>query len=407
MAGKSRKDHRGRVLPPNVSQKSDLRYIWRKVIDGTKHTITDNDLNNLKKRIIDREAQIQNGTYLEPSKLTLNEWFYKWINIYKGNLEHSTRVSYRESWKSYVRDSKIGNMKISKIKRMHIVELLKELSEEKDLATATVHNVHIVIHGCLSDAMEDGLIQSNPAQGAFSKIKHKEPNKREALTIRQQEKFVNFIANSDIFKIHMPMFAFFLGTGARFGEMAGLTWKDIDLQKNVISINHAILYGKINGKMAHYASTPKSKAGIREIPIIPELKKQLLMQRQYDFLTGIHGNAIIDGYTDFVFHTRTGKPYTEAGVNAIISRIIKNYNVQETFRAQEEKRDPELLPNFSPHILRHTFCTRFCENENNIKAIQKIMGHRKISTTMDIYTHVTEEKSQSVMQDLSGKIKIC
>ena len=177
--------------------------------------------------------------------------------------------------------------------------------------------------------------------------------------------------------------------------------------ENVISVNHTVLYGKVNGKMQLYISKPKTAAGIREIPIIPELRKQLLMQKQYDLATGQHGNAIIDGYTDFVFHTSTGKPHTETGVNAIITRIVKNYNEQEIVRAKKEHREPVLLPNFSPHILRHTFCTRFCENESNVKAIQKIMGHRKISTTMDIYTHVTEEKAQSVMEELAGKIKIC
>ena len=98
MAGKSRKDHRGRVLPPNVSQKADLRYIWRKTIDGTRYTITDNDLNTLKKKIIEKEAQIQNGIYSEPSKVTLNEWFYKWIETYKGNLRQSTKGNYTGLW---------------------------------------------------------------------------------------------------------------------------------------------------------------------------------------------------------------------------------------------------------------------------------------------------------------------
>ena len=68
---------------------------------------------------------------------------------------------------------------------------------------------------------------------------------------------------------------------------------------------------------------------------------------------------------------------------------------------------PELLPKFSAHILRHTFCTRFCENESNIKVIQEIMGHHDIKTTMDIYSHVTKEKSREVMDELGKKIRIC
>lgn len=65
---------------------------------------------------------------------------------------------------------------------------------------------------------------------------------------------------------------------------------------------------------------------------------------------------------------------------------------------------PVLLPHFSAHNLRHTFCTRFCENESNLKVIQSVMGHKDISTTMDIYAEATEEKKQEIMASLQGKI---
>jgi len=407
MTGRNRKDHRGRVLPPNVSQKSDLRYIWRKTIDGHQYVLTDNDLNELKKKIVRKESEIQNGIYSQPTKITLNEWFYKWMDLYKGNLKITTRENYFSGWKNYVYNSPLGSMQISRIKRIHLIEFYKKLSEEKGLATATVHNVHITIYGCLSDALDDGLISENPATNAFKKIKHKEPQHRQALSVREQERFIDFVSGNDIFKVHLPMFAFFLGTGARFGEMAGLTWKDVDFQRNVISINHTMHYSRVNGKMKFHVGSPKTKSGVREIPIIPELKKQLIRQKQYDFMTGIRGTAEIDGYTDFVFHSTVGNPYTEAGVNAIITRIINAYNVQETEKAKDEGREPELLPDFSPHVLRHTFCTRFCENETNVKAIQAVMGHGDIKTTMNIYAHATEDKVRETMKGLSAKIKIC
>lgn len=407
MAGKNRKDHRGRVLPPNVSQKADKRYIWRKMIDGHQYVLTDSDLNELKKKIIEKESAIQNGIYRNPTKITLNEWFYNWMDIYKGNLKLTTKDRYQKEWEYYVKDSPLGNMQLSKIKRIHIIELYKKLSEKNGLATATVHNVHIILYGSFSDAMNDGLITENPALNAFQKIEHKEPKHRQALTVRQQELFLDFISQSRKYKEYLPMFAFFLGTGTRLGEMTGITWKDIDLKRNVISINHSMNYSRVNGKRIFHVSTPKSKSGIREIPILPDLKKQLLILRQYDFVTGIHGNSVIDGYTDFVFHTSTGKPYIQTGINALISRIVSNYNEQETDRAQREHRTPELLPNFSPHVLRHTFCTRFCENESNVKVIQTIMGHKDIKTTMNIYAHATSDKIQETMQDLSSKIKIC
>ncbi|MFR6509784.1 MAG: tyrosine-type recombinase/integrase [Dorea sp.] len=157
-------------------------------------------------------------------------------------------------------------------------------------------------------------------------------------------------------------------------ELTGLTWKDIDLVNGIISVNHTMHYTEINRKKSFFVTTPKTESGTREIPIVMDLRRQLLRQREYDLATGIHGTAQIDGYTDFVFHTTKGTPYSTAGINLLITRIVNRYNKQETDRAEKEHRSPELLPNFSPHILRHTFCTRFCENESNIKVIQEIMG---------------------------------
>lgn len=81
-------------------------------------------------------------------------------------------------------------------------------------------------------------------------------------------------------------------------------------------------------------------------------------------------------------------------------------NKEETEAAKEERRQPELLPHFTVHNLRHTFCTRFCENETNLKVIQEIMGHADISTTMNIYNEATKEKKKESFANLEGKVKI-
>ncbi|WP_366936822.1 tyrosine-type recombinase/integrase [uncultured Gemmiger sp.] len=86
--------------------------------------------------------------------------------------------------------------------------------------------------------------------------------------------------------------------------------------------------------------------------------------------------------------------------------MYKGYNKQETEQARSEGRQPMLIRHFSVHNLRHTFCTRFCENETNLKVIQDIMGHADITTTMNIYAEATKEKKQEAMANLNGKIKI-
>ena len=114
----------------------------------------------------------------------------------------------------------------------------------------------------------------------------------------------------------------------------------------------------------------------------------------------------VDWYSGFIFVSLTGNPHSISGINAVLTNIVNAYNRQEISEANEEKREAVLLPHISAHILRHTFATRFCENETNLKAIQEIMGHSDITTTMDIYAMATEEVKQEVFKNLEGKIKI-
>ena len=114
----------------------------------------------------------------------------------------------------------------------------------------------------------------------------------------------------------------------------------------------------------------------------------------------------MDGYTDFVFTNRYGDVFTPHTINRAIERIYKAYNAQEEATAKEENREPVLIRHFSVHNLRHTFCTRFCENETNIKVIQEIMGHTDVSTTMNVYAEATESKKRETFENLEGKIKI-
>lgn len=98
--------------------------------------------------------------------------------------------------------------------------------------------------------------------------------------------------------------------------------------------------------------------------------------------------------------------FTPAYVFDTIQHITSTYNREEYFNAEKEGRDPCYLPKFSAHILRHTFCTRLCENERNLKIIQDVMGHRNIRTTMDVYNEATESKKLESFHSLDGKIKV-
>ena len=92
----------------------------------------------------------------------------------------------------------------------------------------------------------------------------------------------------------------------------------------------------------------------------------------------------------FVFANRNGGLHNPANINRAIRRIYEAYNAEEIIKAKKEKRVPILIPHFSCHHMRHTFCTRLCEVEENIKVAQDIMGHADVSTTLNIYAEASE-----------------
>lgn len=195
----------------------------------------------------------------------------------------------------------------------------------------------------------------------------------------------------------------------RVGEFSGLRWEDVDLKKGYITIDHAMIYfaGKMNPtEQRTYISKPKTEAGIRKIPIVPEVRKALDEVKQYQYENGIFCRTEIDGYTNFIFLNRFGNVYLQQTLDRTLARIIDAYNDMELHDAAKKKRNAVLLPHFTCHVLRHTFCARLCEHETNLKIIQLIMGHIDIGTTMNIYAEVSEERKKESMDSLADKLML-
>ena len=267
-----------------------------------------------------------------------------------------------------------------------------------------------VLHQVFAVAVDDEYIRVNPTDGVLTAIKaaHQyETPKRHALTLPQQQAFLNFIKKTPKFQHWLPMFTFMLGTGCRISETVGLCWGDIDFESGFITIQHNLVYHDHEVGGCYFTmSTPKTAAGKRAIPILPEVRKALEQERTNQQELELVCEYEIDGISDFVFLNRFGQPQNPQTVNRAIKRISVAYNEAELEKAEKEKREPQLLPPFSCHNLRHTFCTRLCENETNLKIIQDIMGHKDISTTMEIYAEATKEAKAHSFANLNGKLGI-
>lgn len=151
---------------------------------------------------------------------------------------------------------------------------------------------------------------------------------------------------------------------------------------------------------------PKSFSGNRVIPMLNDVRAALQQLRKQQLVTGVYSITAVDRYQNFVFRNKRGGLLRPTNVYYAMEEIVKFYNKKETAASREENRDPILLPSISPHILRHTFCTRMCENENNLKVIQEIMGHKNISITMEVYADATLKQKKDSFSNLDGKMKI-
>ena len=204
-------------------------------------------------------------------------------------------------------------------------------------------------------------IRTNPSDEMLADCKRShnyQATKRHALTIPQQEAFIRYLSKSSVYKHWLPLFTFFLGTGCRVSEVTGIRWEDINMQENYIEINHnMVYYQRDKGKCYFSVTTPKTEAGRRIIPMLPEVRKALEDEQKHQKEVEISCQSIIDGYTNFIFLNRYGCPHNPQTINRTIKRVTLAYNEEEMERADKEQREPVLLPPFSCHNLRHTFAT--------------------------------------------------
>ena len=373
----TRKDLRGRTLRKGEMQRSsDKRYAYSyKDPLGRRKYIYANDLVTLRERETQlTKDQLDGLDIYVAGKATVNFVFDRYMSL-KTNLRQTTRSNYLYMYDRFVRDT-FGKKKIAVIRY----------------------------------SVRDEIIRKNPTDGVLTEIKKSSEQTtgvRHALTIPQQRAFMEHIANHPVYCHWWPLFTVLLGTGCRIGEALGLRWDDLDYERRTININHSLVYYPVgeNRSSIQHISKPKTDAGIRTIPMLDAVKDAFEMLREEQKESGWN-DVEIDGMTGFVFCSRFGNVPNPQSVNRAIKRIIADYNEGEEVASKKQHRNAVLLPDFSAHNLRHTFCTRLCEKETNLKVIQSVMGHKDIQTTMDIYAEATEQKKQESFERLAATLDV-
>ena len=421
MSGK-RRDSKGRILRNGESQRADGKYMFRYTDQaGNRQTVyswklVDTDKAPYGKRcglaLRDMEKQINRDLEddirtADASRLTVNDLFESFMSL-RTDLRETTRCNYICLYDSYVR-KRLGFKVIKNTRFTDIQRLYMDLVQERHLKTSSVQSVHSILYQMFESAVMDNIIRINPTANVLKSLRKmfdSEQEKRHALTIEEQAALVDYVYSTPLYVKWAPLFTVLLGTGMRIGEALGLRWEDCNFKNDTISVNHIIVYKETeNSGYKYRISEPKTKAGFRVIPMFSDVKDALLRQKKKKCRTNLE-QFEVDGYKNFIFLNSKGKVYIPGAVFDVIQRITSDYNREEFFNAAREHREPRYLPKMSAHILRHTFCTRLCENESDIKVVQDVMGHKDSRTTMDIYNEATAARKAASFKKIDGKIKL-
>ncbi len=249
-------------------------------------------------------------------------------------------------------------------------------------------------------AVHNRLIIFNVCAGVeVPKTKKKEIR---VLTLDEQQEVLKYAEN----RLHRNLIHVALGTGMRAGEMLGLTWDDVDFRKKEIRINKTLVYIKDmeTGNYKFMYQTPKTKNSIRTIPMLDSVYRALKKQKVQRMEMQMRAEEWqpLEGFENLVFVGRNGKPVSNHTFQKSLNDIVKMINAERKALSEKNKTAFEPMEHIHPHALRHTFATRCFEAGMEAKSVQTFLGHFSISITLDLYTHVTDDKQRQELNKLEN-----
>ncbi len=362
-----RRDNKGRLLKEGESQRKDGRYQFRYTdIDGTRRCIYNVDLHLLRKdekeiqKALDQDISYHDGC--APLRTVVERLF---------RLNRTWEESTRETMENYLvilQKSKLYEIPINKIKVSDMKEYLITLHDE-GYAYGTVASIFTILKLSFRLAIEDNAIGRDPTNFPLSDVIKNDTPPVKALTPEQEQSLLEFLRRDTIGKRHLDMVVILLGTGLRISEFAALTLDDVDFEHNIIRVDKQIK--KL--KKRTIIDRPKTPNAVRNIPMTRAVRESLT--RLVDLRRKNPDTHILNGVGKFLSVTRNGRPKCHSEYDDAMRAFMQRYNEQTDIPIER----------CTPHVLRHTYCTRCIAAKMDIKSVQYLMGHADASTTLNIY----------------------
>lgn len=391
-------DLKGKELGKGLSQRKNgtyqARYLDR---HGRRVTLYDRNLYRLKEDL----KAAQDGLKEEKKEfrnsnkkgMTLDKWFETWMDVYKyGKLRESTRLHYIQIYQKHIAPT-LGRKQIADISHAQVQKLVNNLDQD-GVGYSTKSRCQILLYDMFSKAILDDYVFKNPAKAIA--MRDKERFERRVLSEDDQRDFFETAAGT----FYNNLFVVAVNTGLRQGELCALTPDDIDFDNHTLEVKRTLLYIKMaeDDKKEFHFGDPKTTSSVRTVPLTKQceeaLKKQLT---QRNIIFSKLSAKPVEGFEDLLFVTKYGTPLCNELVCEAIGKIVNEIN---TMRDEADK-----FESFSCHCFRHTFATRCFEAGVSPKTVQSYLGHSSLQMTMDLYTHVTEDKKLTDIQLLEEKME--
>lgn len=384
MAVIRRKDSNGRVLQSGESQRKDGIYQYRYTYGGKRETVYAPNLNELRQKEKEIQALLNAGINYAAGTIDTIELVAKYISLRQG-VRYSTRVGYQFVSNILKRET-FCRKPIRDILASEAKAWMKKLFYEDGYGYNTLTAIKGVVAPAFRMAYEEDIIKRNPFDFDLTVVVPNNAKPRQALTDQELTDWLDFVKNDTTYRKYYDEFIVLLGTGLRVSEFCGLTLQDIDFHTKRIRVERQLARTR-SGKF--YVEKPKTKNGVRYIPMSPEVceSMQNIVQQRYSGGPEI----IIDGVVGFLLLDRSHRPKVALHIENELRWCMKKY----------QKRYPnKKLPRITPHVLRHTFCTNMARNGMAIKNLQYLMGHSDVGTTLNIYTHSRYEDAAKEMLNI-------
>lgn len=406
MAGKAgfRRDSKHRVLRRGESIRADGKYQFKYHIAGKPHFVyswrlepTDPLPVGKKPCLSLRELEKQIGydldNQLDPlgKNITVMELVERYLKT-KVGMRPNTLANYNFV-KNILKNEEFGQQKISKIKTSDAKPFLIKMQQEDGRGHSTVKTVRGVLRPAFQMAVDDDVLMKNPFQFELAGVVVNDAVTRQAITKDQMRKFLRFVHDDILYCKYYEVVYILFHTGMRISEFCGLTLKDIDLKNKTVNIDHQL---QRTSKREYVIEPTKTNAGTRVIPItdeVAEMFRSIIEDRpKYKV------EKVVAGYSGFLFLDKDGMPLVAMHWEHRFNGMVGRYN--EIYKMQ--------IPNITPHVCRHTYCSNQAKAGMNPKTLQYLMGHSDIAVTLNVYTHVGLEDAENElrkMQTLEGARK--